>query len=101
MTSYEEVLLIVFLSIWFIGVGGFLFAIVSILLFDKATISLYLRWKARREARKKRRARERLFGCACGYPDWPWECPGVTNCSRPAATEALAAYDAADKGEKP
>ena len=34
----------------------------------------------RREALDQRRSRMRLFGCACGYPDWPGQCPGTANC---------------------
>lgn len=33
----------------------------------------------RREAWEQRRARHRR-GCACGYPDWPGQCPGTANC---------------------
>ena len=33
-----------------------------------------------RDAYEERRRRSRIFGCACGYPDWPGSCPGTANC---------------------
>jgi len=45
------------------------------------------------DAVEERRARRRMTGCACGYPDLPGRCPGPSLCP-------MANYGAEDDGDE-
>jgi len=32
------------------------------------------------DAWEEKQKKRRTFGCLCGYPDWPGQCPGPANC---------------------